>query len=103
MSLASNPAFSKAISVAGTGPFPITLGSTPAQPIDLIVANGLSPASLAFSRDIKSIAPPPEFNGDEFPAVIFPFRLKAGFKVAVFPIKIEKASGSWVRAVAIIE
>jgi kynurenine formamidase len=26
-----------------------------------------------------------------------------GFKVAVFPIKIEKASGGWIRAVAIIE
>jgi kynurenine formamidase len=26
-----------------------------------------------------------------------------GFKVAVFPIKIENAGGGWVRAVAILE
>ena len=26
-----------------------------------------------------------------------------GFKVAVFPVKIEKAGGGWVRAVAIID
>ena len=67
MSSDFKPATFKAISLAGTGPRPITLGSTPAHPRDTILANGSIPRFLASSADIKQAIVAPAFNGEELP------------------------------------
>ena len=48
------------------------VGSTPANPIDRIVAIGLIPFFSAVSFDINNIDVAAAFRGDELPAVITP-------------------------------
>src|SRR5512136_3050115 len=82
MSLALRPACSRALRLDGTGPLPITVGSTPAQPMDTILARGLRPYFLAFFLDISIMALAPAFSGEELPGVICPSGLKEGFNWA---------------------
>src|SRR5450759_1565050 len=78
MSLADMTILSRAFCDAGTGPAPILLGSTHAQPIDMTLASGLSPIDLAFSALISNTLEQPAFSGEELPAVICPSGVKAG-------------------------
>jgi hypothetical protein len=66
------------------------VGSTPANPIDRIVARGFIPFFLAVSLDINTMDVAPAFNGDEIPAVITPSFLNAGFSEAM-PSRVESA------------
>src|SRR5436309_6994546 len=50
-SRAVHPAFLRQSWLAGTGPIPMILGSTPADEYALIVASGLSPSECAFCAD----------------------------------------------------
>ena len=58
---------------AGTGPSPMTIGSTPAEAHDMILAIGCSPSSLALSNVETIIAAAPSLSVEEFPAVTVPF------------------------------
>ena len=67
-------------SVDGTGPYPITPGSTPAIADPTQRAKGFNPSSSAFSRLMSKTAAAPSFIPLEFPAVTVPFFLKMGFR-----------------------
>ena len=82
MSSIVNCAFSSAFFVAGTGPIPITLGSTPPLAFATIVAIGFIFNSSALRRLIRRTAAAPSFIPDAFPAVTVPSFLKAGFNFA---------------------
>ncbi len=75
-----NPTFFKAIFVAGTGPIPISSGSTPPNPYEIILANGFP--FFAFSSFAKISAQAPSFIPDALPAVTTPSFLKAALKPA---------------------
>ena len=85
---AFSPALSRAFWLAGTGPAPIMVGSTPANPMERIVASGLMPFFLAVSLDIKTMDVAAAFKGEEIPAVMTPSFLKAGFNEAM-PSSVE--------------
>src|SRR5207245_2372537 len=69
--------------VAGTGPRPITDGSTPATAIARMRAFGFSPSSRARSSDMIRTAAAPTLSGLELPAVtVPPSGMKAGFSAA---------------------
>ena len=78
ISLTSIPACFRAILLAGIGPNPMTLGSTPAHPMEIILARGLSPDAFAFFSDISIIIHAAAFNGEELPGVMCPSALKDG-------------------------
>ncbi len=78
MSEAFKPAFSSAFLEAGTGPSPIMVGSTPAKPMERIVASGLMPFFFAVSFDMRIMDVAAAFRGEEIPAVITPPFLNAG-------------------------
>src|SRR4030042_2445065 len=82
MSLGLRPACSRALRLDGTGPLPITVGSTPAHPIDMTLARGLRPNFLAFFLDISIMALAPALSGEELPGVMCPSGLKEGFNWA---------------------
>ena len=78
----SFPRFS-AFLTAGTGPYPIIEGSTPAVAIALTFAIGFSPNSFAFLADIIKTADAPSEIAEEFPAVTVPETgLKTGRRAA---------------------
>jgi hypothetical protein len=69
--------------VAGTGPVPITAGSTPTTAVASTRASGLSPSALARSADMISSAAAPSFSGELLPAVTVPTPgMKAGLSAA---------------------
>ena len=76
------PAFCSAICDAGTGPRPITLGSTPAYPQLTILPSGTRLRLRASSSDIITSAAAPSTIPLAFPAVTVPFFPKAGFNFA---------------------
>ena len=68
---------------AGTGPMPITDGSTPATAIARIRTFGFSPSSLARSSDMISRAAAPTLSGLALPAVtVPPSGMNAGLSAA---------------------
>jgi hypothetical protein len=67
---------------AGTGPIPITRGSTPATALPANVASGSAPSARAFSSEATTSAAAPSLMPDALPAVTVPSRRKAGFSVA---------------------
>ena len=48
------------------------VGSTPANPMDRIVAKGLIPFFFAVSLDMRIMEVAAAFKGEEFPAVMTP-------------------------------
>ncbi len=72
ISLSFMPARFRAFFVAGTGPVPITAGSTPTTAVATIRTSGFSPSSLAFSSDMISRAAAPSLSGELLPAVTVP-------------------------------
>ena len=72
MSASFRPARLRAFFVAGTGPVPITAGSTPTTAVATTRTSGLRPSDLAFSSDMTSSAAAPSFSGELLPAVTVP-------------------------------
>ena len=68
----SIPARASALRVAGTGPTPMTAGSTPATAVESTRAIGRSPSARARSASTTSTAEAPSLMPDEFPAVTEP-------------------------------
>ena len=66
-------------SMAGTGPIPMIAGSTPASAYPFRVARIGRFNSLAYSRVVIMTQAAPSLIPEEFPAVITPSFLKAGF------------------------
>ena len=77
-----NPALCNAFCVAGTGPTPIIAGSTPADAIETIFANGVKEYSFTAFSLANNKEAAPSFIPDEFPAVTVPSFLNAGFNTA---------------------
>jgi hypothetical protein len=73
------PLRSSSFFVAGIGPVSMITGSTPTVVWSTIRARGLSPSDSALPRSISSTAAAPSEICDEFPAVIRPSSLNAGF------------------------
>ena len=65
-------------SVDGTGPYPITPGSTPATAEPVQRAMGIKPSSSALPRLMSKTAAAPSFIPLEFPAVTVPLFRKIG-------------------------
>ena len=81
MSSSFRPARSSALCVAGTGPMPMTEGSTPATAMERMRTLGFKPSSLARSSLMINTAEAPTLSGLEFPAVIEPpSGMNTGFK-----------------------
>ena len=80
----STPTRSSSLRTAGTGPMPITRGSTPATALPTNVPSGSTPSSRAFSSDATTSAAAPSLSPDELPAVTVPPGRNAGFSVASF-------------------
>ena len=71
---APSPARASAFRVAGTGPSPMQLGSTPATAVLTMRAMGFRPSSLATSGDATATAAAPSLMPLEVPAVTVPSR-----------------------------
>ena len=70
-----SPAFSSTLRTAGTGPMPMTRGSTPTMAWATMRAIGLTPSSFTFSPLISSRAAPASLRPHELPAVTLPLPL----------------------------
>src|SRR5690554_1225773 len=77
-SAAVQPARSRQRWLAGIGPVPMMVGSTPALAWALMVASGVRPSSLAFSALHTITAAAPSFREEALPAVTEPSFLNAG-------------------------
>ena len=78
------PARNNAFCVAGTGPIPITEGSTPATAIERICAIGFNPYFSTAASLANNIAAAPSLMPLLLPAVTVPLAEKAGFNWANF-------------------
>ena len=67
MSDTSSPAASSALRLAGTGPVPMMLGSTPAKPMERMVASASIPRASATSLAISTSAVAPALSGEALP------------------------------------
>src|SRR5690606_19130913 len=77
-SAAVQPARSRQRWLAGIGPVPMMVGSTPALAWALMVASGVRPSCFAFSALHTMTAAAPSFREEALPAVTEPSFLKAG-------------------------
>src|SRR5512132_3491737 len=82
MSASDRPVFSSTFLVAGTGPMPMTAGSTPAHDIPASRASGRRPSAAARDSDISTRAAAPSVIPEELPAVTLPFSRKTGGNAA---------------------
>src|SRR5512132_549348 len=82
MSASDRPVFSSTFLVAGTGPMPMTAGSTPAHDIPASRASGRRPSAAARDSDISTRAAAPSVIPEELPAVALPFSRKTGGNAA---------------------
>ena len=82
MSFGSRPARSSAFRVDGTGPMPITAGSTPAEALLTIRASGSRPSSRARSSVVTTTQAAPSLIWDALPAVTVPPSRKIGLSAA---------------------
>ena len=64
--------------MAGTGPMPMMLGSTPYTPYDTMRASGLRQWRLTAASLATNMAPAPSLMPDALPAVTTPSFLKTG-------------------------
>ena len=77
------PARFRAFFVAGTGPVPITAGSTPTTAVAIISHQWLQSQLLGFLFHIISSAAVPSFSGELLPAVTVPIPgMNAGLSAA---------------------
>ena len=83
-SFAFKPARCKALRLAGIGPTPIMLGSTPAMPTLSTLAIGCKLKSFTASSLANNNAAAPSLMPAELPAVTEPSFIKAGFNAASF-------------------
>ena len=90
------PARSSAFCVAGTGPVPITAGSTPTTAVATTRTSGLSPSDSARSSDMMSSAAAPSLSGELLPAVTVP---RPGMKAGLSAARVSQAA---IRAHALI-
>ena len=67
------PARRSALVTAGTGPVPISAGSTPATAVDRTRTKGCRPSRRAVSSDMTSRAAAPSLRGELLPAVTVPW------------------------------
>ena len=81
MSFGSRPARSSAFRVEGTGPMPITAGSTPADALLTIRASGSRPSSRARSSLATTTHAAPSLICDALPAVTVPPSRKIGLQL----------------------
>ena len=88
MSSSVSPAFFSAMRVAGTGPEPMILGSTPAMPQLTMRPSGFRLRFSASSSGITTTAAPPSTMPLALPAVTEPFLPKAGFSFARLSIVV---------------
>ena len=77
-----SPARASALRVAGTGPMPMTLGSTPATAVATMRASGRQPSASAALRRRPGSAAAPSLMPLELPAVTVPPSRKAGGSLA---------------------
>ena len=82
MSFGSRPARSSAFRVEGTGPMPITAGSTPAEALATMRASGSRPSSRARSSLVTTTQAAPSLICEALPAVTVPPCLKIGLSAA---------------------
>ena len=80
----STPVRASSLRTAGTGPMPITRGSTPAAALPTNAPSGSAPSARAFSSDAITSAAAPSLIPLAFPAVTVPPSRKAGFSAASF-------------------
>mmetsp|Transcript_14236 Transcript_14236/g.35525 ORF Transcript_14236/g.35525 Transcript_14236/m.35525 type:complete len:226 (+) Transcript_14236:152-829(+) len=73
-----HPALARHLRTAGTGPIPITRGSTPALAAATIRARTGVPVEAAYSSEATRSAAAPSFSPDALPAVTLPSFWKAG-------------------------
>ena len=78
MSATVSPARSSSLRMAGTGPIPMTRGSTPATAVATTRAIGRSPIARARPASTTSRADAPSLIPDAFPAVTVPPSRNAG-------------------------
>ena len=78
------PARSSSFRTAGTGPMPITRGSTPATALPTKAPSGSMPSACARSSLAITSAAAPSLIPLEFPAVTVPPSRNAGFSAASF-------------------
>ena len=78
------PAFSNALFVAGMGPMPMRVQSTPATARETISPRIVSPFSFAKDSLVMSRADAPNEKGLLVAAVTEPPSTKAGFKLLIF-------------------
>ena len=86
-----NPARRSTFCVAGTGPVPITAGSTPTTADASTRTSGLSPSDSAFSGDMINIAAAPSLSGELLPAVTVPRTGKNAGLSAAKPSAVQSA------------
>ena len=84
MSPTPMPARSSSFRTAGTGPMPITRGSTPATALPTNAPSGSMPSAWARSSLAITSAAAPSLIPLEFPAVTVPPSRKAGLSAAIF-------------------
>ena len=94
------PAFFNAFCVAGTGPIPIILGSTPAAPIPATRAMGVSPNCFTISSEARMQTAAPSLMPELFPAVTDPPSLKAGFSDARILTSLSLGCSSVLKSIA---
>ena len=75
------PALPSAFWTAGTGPMPMTAGSTPATPLVRQRSLGVRPSSAALRSDMRTTAAAPSLILDALPAVTVPSFLNTGRRV----------------------
>jgi hypothetical protein len=82
------PARSSSFRTAGTGPMPITRGSTPATAEPTKAPSGSAPRPRARSSEAITSAAAPSLIPLEFPAVTVPLSRKAGRRLASFSAEV---------------
>ena len=80
--------------VAGTGPMPMIVGSTPTVAACRNVASGLRPFCFAISFSMIRQIVAPSVRGLALPAVTWPSAVYAGFSVASFS-SVVSSRGFW--------
>lgn len=95
-----SPAFFKAFCVAGTGPIPMILGSTPAAPIPATRAMGVRPNCFTISSEARMQTAAPSLIPELLPAVTEPPSLKAGLSDASTLTSLSRGCSSVSKSIA---
>ncbi len=101
ISLSFMPALFNALRIAGTGPRPITAGSTPPCPTAIISTRGVRLYSFTASSLATRTKADPSLMPEAFPAVTVPSGLKAARRVASFSGDVLRFTNSSVSKVIV--